>query len=252
MKKGLSILLEQPDGHAPARRQSTPSSSAPSPSTQKQSSRDRSGEEQKRKKELENAMMAMFEKFRVQDRDSERNLVEKLTTRDKELIVKDCFDALISKYKGILNIDSEIVDDTVVENTIIYMINERKMDPFKIIYKSPLVLHSIIKESIGLEKILFEQGVRVSTNTIYINYTNPSARDDKFELISGLRAERIALDSYNKRTGQEKFIENKPKNTPEPTPRPKQTSEVNEVRPEVEMKIETPKIMKKQLNNEKS
>jgi hypothetical protein len=47
-------------------------------------------------------MFAMFEKFNVEDRDSERNLVDKLTTRDKEAIVNDCFDALIAKYSGVL------------------------------------------------------------------------------------------------------------------------------------------------------
>jgi hypothetical protein len=120
------------------------------------------------------------------------------------------------------------------------------MDPFKILYKSPLELDAKLMESVGLERILLEQAATVSYNTIYINYLNGAANDDKFELIKGAKAERTALDNYNKRTGQSNYEETP---TPSPTPRPE---EQNEQRPEEAMKIDTPKMMKKHMNNEKS
>lgn len=207
----------------------------------------RANEEQKRKEELENRMLAMFEKFMVYDGESGRDLIEgsKLTTRDKESIINDCFDALISKFNGVMNIDEKVVDDTVVLNTILYLINDKKMDPFKIMYKSPLELDAKLMESVGLEKILYEQGVGVNYNTIYINYIDGST-EDKIEFIKGGSAERTARDNYNKRLGQNS-VQDTP--TPSPTPRPQQTSEQ---RPEEAMEIKTPKMMKRHMRNEKS
>ncbi len=249
--KGLSILLEQDVNPDDPRVQVGGSSGGGSGSGSGSgygsgSGSSSSDDREEKKEEYENRMLAMFEKFNVEDRDSARNLVDKLTTRDKEAIVNDCFDALIAKHGGISKIEQKYIDDTVVSNTVIYMINDRKMDPFKILYKSPLELDAKLMESVGLESILFEQAATVSYNTIYINYLNGAANDDKFELIKGAKAERTALDNYNKRTGQSNYEETP---TPSPTPRPE---EQNEQRPEDAMKIDTPKMMKKHMNNEKS
>jgi len=255
--KGLAILLEQ--GSFPGETGSSETGSSETGSSEtggsetgggtSRTSRASRTDDREKKEEYENRMLAMFEKFNIEDRDSARNLVDKLTTRDKEAIVKDCFDALIAKYDGISNIskeDEKYIDDTVVSNTVLYLINDRKMDPFKILYKSPLELDAKLMESVGLERILLEQAATVSYNTIYINYLNGAANDDKFELIKGAKAERTALDNYNKRTGQSNYEETP---TPSPTPRPE---EQNEQRPEEAMKIDTPKMMKKHMNNEKS
>lgn len=237
-RKGLSILLEQ------FNKEKGKVDGSGSNNSGSSGDADSANQEQKTKEDYENRMLAMFEKFNIEDRDSARNLVDKLTTRDKEAIVKDCFDALIAKYNGISSIDEKSIDDTVVSNTVLYLINDKKMDPFKILYKSPLELDAKLMESVGLERILFEQAATVSYNTIYINYLNGATNDDKFELIKGAKAERTALDNYNKRTGQSNYEETP---TPSPTPRPKQT---NEPRPEEAMEIETPDIMKKQMKNE--
>ena len=247
-RKGLSILLEQIDINDPnAQVGGGSNSGSGSNNTGSSSGAQRTNEEQKRKEELENRMLAMFEKFMVYDGESGRDLIEgsKLTTRDKESIINDCFDALISKFNGVMNIDEKVVDDTVVLNTILYLINDKKMDPLKIMYKSPLELDAKLMESVGLEKILYEQGVGVNYNTIYINYIDGST-EDKIEFIKGGSAERTARANYNKRLGQNS-VQDTP--TPSPTPRPQQTSEQ---RPEEAMEIETPKMMKRHTRNEKS
>jgi hypothetical protein len=100
-------------------------------------------------------------------------------------------------------------------------------------------------ESVGLEKILYEQGVGVNYNTIYINYIDGNTGDN-IEFIRGGSAERIARTNYNKRLGQNS-VQDTP--TPSPTPRPQQKSEP---RPEEAMEIETPKMMKRHMKNEKS
>ncbi len=240
-RKGLGILLEQVNT---GRGQVVGGSNSGSGSN---GDAERANQEQKRKEELENRMLAMFEKFMVYDGESERDLIKnnKLTTRDKESIIKDCFDALISKYNGILNIDEKVVDDTVVLNTILFLINDKKSDPLKIMYKSPLELEAKLMESVGLEKILYEQGVGVNYNTIYINYIDGNT-EDKIEFIKGGSAEITARTNYNKRLGQNS-VQDTP--TPSPTPRPQQKSEP---RPEEAMEIETPKMMKRHMKNEKS
>lgn len=247
-RKGLAVLLEQINTNDPnAQVGGGSNSGSGSNNTGSSSGAQRANEEQKRKEELENRMLAMFEKFMVYDGESGRDLIEgsKLTTRDKESIINDCFDALISKFNGVMNIDEKVVDDTVVLNTILYLINDKKMDPFKIMYKSPLELDAKLMESVGLEKILYEQGVGVNYNTIYINYIDGST-EDKIEFIKGGSAERTARANYNKRLGQNS-VQDTP--TPSPTPRPQQTSEQ---RPEEAMEIKTPKMMKRHMRNEKS
>ena len=260
--KGLSILLEQegidpddPDvqvgGSSETGSSETGSSETGGGTTR--ATRAARANEQRKKEEYENRMLAMFEKFMVYDGESERNLIEgnKLTTRDKESIINDCFNALVSKYGGVMNIEEKVIDDTVVLNTVLYLINDKRMDPFKIMYKSPLELEAKLMESVGLEKILHEQGVGVNYNTIYINYINGS-REDDIELIKGGKAEVTARNNYDKRLAQNP-VENT--STPSPTPRPGMTTEPKEqrqLRPEEELKIDTPKMIKKQMKNEKS
>jgi hypothetical protein len=109
-------------------------------------------------------------------------------------------------------------------------------------------------ESKGLESILYEQGVTVSYNTIYINYPDGTEDLEKIEFIRGGKSEKIALDNYNKRFYPDQKVDDS-QATP-PSERAKNTTEVSEVRPEVRpeeaMGIKTPKMMKKQMNNEKS
>ena len=246
-RKGLGILLEQLNkdkGKVDGGSKSGSGSNTTDVKTQ----------ETKRKRQLEDQMLAMFEKIEINDRDSERNMIDKLTDSDKSVIVKDSFDALINHYGGILKIKDELVDDTVVGNSVNYLIKDKKMEPFKIVYKSPLKLDAKIMESKGLESILYEQGVTVSYNTIYINYPDGSEDLDKIEFIRGGKSEKIALDNYNKRFYPDQKVDDS-QATP-PSERAKNTTEVSEVRPEVRpeeaMGIKTPKMMKKQMNNEKS
>jgi len=269
--KGLAVILEQIEKKEPTRSSETGGSETGGSETggsetggsetgssetgggTTRATREVRANEQRKKEEYENRMLAMFEKFMVYDGESERNLIEgnKLTTRDKESIINDCFNALISKYGGVMNIEEKVIDDTVVLNTVLYLINDKKMDPFKIMYKSPLELEAKLMESVGLEKILHEQGVGVNYNTIYINYINGS-REDNIELIKGGKAEVTARNNYDKRLAQNP-VENT--STPSPTPRPGMTTEPKEqrqLRPEEELKIDTPKMIKKQMKNEKS
>ena len=247
-RKGLGILLEQVNTGRGQVDGSGSNSGSGSNTT------DVKTQETKRKRQLEDQMLAMFEKIEINDRDSERNMIDKLTDSDKSVIVKDSFDALINHYGGILKIKDELVDDTVVGNSVNYLIKDRKMEPFKIVYKSPLKLDAKIMESKGLESILYEQGVTVSYNTIYINYPDGSEDLDKIEFIRGGKSEKIALDNYNKRFYPDQKVDDS-QATP-PSERDKNTTEVSEVRPEVRpedaMGIKTPKMMKKQMNNEKS
>ena len=258
--KGLAVILEQIEKKEPTRSETGGSETGGSETGSSETggettraTRAARAKEERKKEEYENRMLAMFEKFMVYDGESERNLIEgnKLTTRDKESIINDCFSALISKYGGVMNIEEKVIDDTVVLNTVLYLINDKRMDPFKIMYKSPLELEAKLMESVGLEKILHEQGVGVNYNTIYINYINGS-REDDIELIKGGKAEVTARNNYNKRLAQNP-VENTP--TPSPTPRPGMTTEPKEqrqLRPEEELKIDTPKMIKKQMKNEKS
>ena len=263
--KGLAVILEQIEKKEPTRSETGGSETGSSETGSSETGSSETGgettratraaraKEERKKEEYENRMLAMFEKFMVYDGESERNLIEgnKLTTRDKESIINDCFSALISKYGGVMNIEEKVIDDTVVLNTVLYLINDKRMDPFKIMYKSPLELEAKLMESVGLEKILHEQGVGVNYNTIYINYINGS-REDDIELIKGGKAEVTARNNYDKRLAQNP-VENTP--TPSPTPRPGMTTEPKEqrqLRPEEELKIDTPKMIKKQMKNEKS
>ena len=159
----------------------------------------------KRKEELENRMLAMFEKFMVYDGESGRDLIDgnRLTTRDKESIIKDCFDALISKYNGVLNIDEKVVDDTVVLNTILFLINDKKMDPFEIIYKFPLELNTRLIGNDASESGSQSSGagIGIRYSKIYVNYIDGS-REDSIEFIKGDSAEKTARSNYNKRLAQ--------------------------------------------------
>jgi rubrerythrin len=251
-RKGLGILLEQFNQEdAEVDGGSSGSSGSGGSGT---NTTDVKTQETKRKRQLEDQMLAMFEKIEINDRDSERNMIDKLTDSDKSVIVKDSFDALINHYGGILKIKDELVDDTVVGNSVNYLIKDKKMEPFKIVYKSPLKLDAKIMESKGLESILYEQGVTVSYNTIYINYPDGTEDLEKIEFIRGGKSEKIALDNYNKRFYPDQKVDDS-QATP-PSERDKNTTEVSEVRPEVRpeeaMGIKTPKMMKKQMNNEKS
>ena len=99
--------------------------------------------------------------------------------------------------------------------------------------------------------------------TMYINYKNGSKGDD-IEFIKNVNgqelgsddfckptewgpAEKIVIPNFKKRVPDSFDCDETP--TPSPTPRPQQKSEP---RPEEAMEIETPKIMKKQMKNEKS
>ena len=258
-RKGLGILLEQvtfdddsQDGN------DSNSGSGSSGGSQAETT------EQKRER-LEKEMRLMFQQFMVYDDKSGRNLIEgsRLKDEEKTTIINDCFNALKQDYNGIENIPDEVVDDTVVKNTIKFLINIRNMDPFKIKYKTPLELSATIMESIGLEKILYEQASEIDYVTMYINYKNGSKGDD-IEFIKNVNgqelgsddfckptewgpAEKIVIPNFKKRVPGSFDCDETP--TPSPTPRPQQK---NEPRPEEAMEIETPKIMKKQMKNEKS
>ena len=257
-RKGLGILLEQVNTGRGQVGGGSNSGSGSSGGSQVETT------EQKRER-LEKDMLVMFQKFMVYDDKSGRNLIEgsRLTDADKTTIITDCLNALKDDYNGIENIPNEVVDDTVVKNTIKFLINVKNMDPFKIKYKTPLELSAKIMESVGLEKILYEQASEIDYVTMYINYKNGSKGDD-IEFIKNVNgqelgsddfckptewgpAEKIVIPNFKKRVPGSFDCDETP--TPSPTPRPQQKSEP---RPEEAMEIETPKIMKKQMKNEKS
>lgn len=194
-RKGLGILLEQvtfdddsQDGN------DSNSGSGSSGGSQAETT------EQKRER-LEKEMRLMFQQFMVYDDKSGRNLIEgsRLKDEEKTTIINDCFNALKQDYNGIENIPDEVVDDTVVKNTIKFLINIRNMDPFKIKYKTPLELSATIMESIGLEKILYEQASEIDYVTMYINYKNGSKGDD-IEFIKNVNGQELGSDDFCKPT----------------------------------------------------
>jgi len=238
MKRGLSILLEQPrpkPGATPVRGATptpteTPTSddTAVTPTVTPTVTVTKETEPNK-EVEISQRMAEMFDVFRVFDREG-TNLTKKLKEQDREIIKSRATKRITDELGDKSGDDMTIVDDTFVQYLINYMVVDKNMDPFVIDY-IPTAVYKLsyeLVEARGLEKVLLEQGFTTNSEKVYIQYTD----GDNFKLIGGPGAKNQAAYEYNRKTGQPVSGPEEPAKSPEP-----QQSEEPEKRPEDEMGI---------------
>ena len=201
MKKGLSILLEQPGPNVSGKKPTRTVSPQPDPQqtdpqqTDPQQTQQPEPQENKEVK-LSQRMSEMFDIFGVFDRE-QNNLINKLKDTDREIVKS----RTLRRLKGELgdelkDLDMSKVDDTFINYLIDYMVTDRKMYPFYVEYIPDNVykLTYDIVEAKGLEKVLLEQGYSTSREKVYIQYDNSGG----FKLVGGPGGKNNAVVSYNR------------------------------------------------------
>lgn len=248
MKRGLSILLEQPrpkPGATPVRGATptpteTPTSDdtvetptvTPTVTVTKET-------EPNKEVQISQRMAEMFDVFRVFDREG-TNLIKKLKEEDREIIKSRAIGRIRDELGDELGNDMTIVDDTFVQYLIHYMVVDKNMDPFVIDYipTSVYKLSYELVEARGLEKVLLEQGFTTNSEKVYIQYTD----GDNFKLIGGAGAKNQAAYEYNRKTGQPVSGPEEPAK-PADVQEPSQEKVADEKPAEEEMGIQNKKLL---------
>lgn len=252
MKRGLSILLEQPrpkPGATPVRGGATPTptetpTSDDTVDTPVVTPTVTVTTETKPNKEVQisQRMAEMFDVFRVFDREG-TDYMKKLKEEDREMVKNRALGRIKRELGGDLeNVDFDMttVDDTFMNYLINYMVVDKNMDPFYIEYTPDAVykLSYELVESIGLEKVLLEQGFSTNIERVYIQYTD----GDNFKLIGGSGAPNRAAYEYNRKTGQPVSGPEEPVK-PADTQEPSQEKVADEKPAEEEMGFQNKQLM---------
>lgn len=187
-----------------------------------------------RKSEIEQRIIELIVDMEVMDMD-EKDLTSKLSDEDK----KDLARKIVSLYDRKLNGDfdnlkMEDLDETVA-NFLVKTLIEKGGRPYYIQY-TPEMGYDIktqLRESVGLEKILYEQVLTGDKQRVYIEYGD----NNSISFTSGDKAQENSTRTWNMKYGQEVKPE-EPAQSPEP-----QQSEEPEKRPEEEMGIQNNKLL---------
>lgn len=191
-----------------------------------------------KKVEISQRMAEMFDVFRVFDREG-TNLIKKLKEQDREIIKSRATKRITDELGDNID-DMTMVDDTFVQYLIKYMVVDKNMDPFVIDYipTSVYKLSYELVESIGLAKVLSEQGFTTNSEKVYIQYTD----GDNFKLIGGAGAKNQAAYEYNRKTGQPVSGPEEPAK-PADAQEPSQEKVADEKPAEEEMGIQNKKLL---------
>jgi 5'-deoxynucleotidase YfbR-like HD superfamily hydrolase len=148
---------------------------------------------------LNQRMSEMFNVFDVFDGD-DTELVKKLSDSDRDAIKGNVIRRLKGEFGDNLSgMNVSILDDTFVNYMVDYMITKKKMEPFYIRY-IPTNVYKItprMVESVGLMKVLVEQGLTTNRETLYINYISGGG----FEIIGGPGARNEASINFRSQKG---------------------------------------------------
>lgn len=255
MKKGLSILLEQerPEGGArPPRNSNTPDPQQPDPQQSQQPDPQQSQQpdpqqpnpqqpdpvtppaQTSKKTEIEQRILELIVDMEVMDMD-EKDLTSKFTDEDK----KDLVSKIIQLYDRTFNGDfsklkMEDLDETVA-NFLVKSLIDKGGRPYYIQYTPELGynINTQLRESVGLEKVLYEQVLTGDKERVYIEYGD----NNSILFTSGDKAQENSTRTWNMKYGQEVKPE-EPVKTTEP-----QKDEEPEKRPEDEMGVKNNKLL---------
>ena len=170
----------------------------------------------------------------VMDMD-EKDLTSKLSDEDK----KDLARKIVSLYDRKLNGDfkklkMEDLDETVA-NFLVKTLIEKGGRPYYIQYTPEMgyTINTQLRESVGLEKVLYEQVLTGDKQRVYIEYGD----NNSILFTSGDKAQENSTRTWNMKYGQEVKPE-EPVKTTEP-----QKDEEPEKRPEDEMGVKNNKLL---------
>ena len=168
----------------------------------------------------------------------DKDLTSKLSDEDKKDLARKIISLYDRKFGGDFSkLNSEDLDETVA-NFLVKLLIDKGGRPYYLRYTPELGynIQTQLRESVGLEKILYEQVLTGDKERVFIEYGD----DNKITFISGDKSQENATRTWNMKYGQELKPEEPVQSSEvQPENQPKEP----EKRPEEEMNIQNNKLL---------